>query len=47
MINFNCPTLLQKQVILIKESNQEAPHLDRRKKDHPINLNKLIRTYHA
>jgi hypothetical protein len=47
MANLNCPTLLQKQVILIKKSNPEVPHLDMYKKDRPINLDKSIRTYHA
>jgi hypothetical protein len=36
--------LLQKQVILIKESNQEGPHLDMCQKYHPINLDKSIWT---
>jgi hypothetical protein len=37
-------SLLQKQVILIKESNQEGPHLNMCQKDHLINLDKSIWT---
>jgi hypothetical protein len=32
MTNLNCATLLQKHVVLIKESSQEAPHLDKASK---------------
>jgi hypothetical protein len=32
--------LLQKHLILTKESSHKAPHLDRRKKNHLVNLDK-------
>jgi hypothetical protein len=38
-------SLLQKLVILIRKFNKEGPHLDKRKKCHLVNLDKLIWTY--
>jgi hypothetical protein len=40
-------TLLQKKVILTRESSQEGPHLYRHQKDHIVNQDKLISTYFA
>jgi hypothetical protein len=37
-------TITKKHVILTRQSRQEGPHLDKRQKDHPINLNKSIWT---
>ncbi len=34
-------SLLQKQVIFTKESNQEAPHLERCKKNHPVKTSRF------
>jgi hypothetical protein len=39
--------LLQKHVILIKESNKKGSHLSKCQKEHPINLNKSFWTCFA
>ncbi len=41
----NINNTIKKKVILTKESNKIGPHLDRRQKDHHVNLDKLIWTY--
>jgi len=42
-LNFtSTSSLLQKQVILTRESNQNRPHLERCKENHHVNLDKLI-----
>ncbi len=44
---FKLLSLPQKEVILTKKSNQKGPHLDKCKRNHPINLVKSISTCFA